>query len=523
MPRPKYSAFRIPYSAFIWPFLLLALVQNTPFFWDTVQLGSKHAHFFYENGLHWAALPPAIDSGHPPVFGFYLAILWSIFGKTLPVSHWAMLPFLLGIVALLLRLGRRFGKEKWVFWLLPLVLLDPVLAGQMTLISPDVVLVFFFLLAMDSLLGKKPWLFTLAILGLCAVSMRGMMTAGTLFVWNLGIIRIRNSECGMRNLKGMAWWLFSKPSQDITNEDDYPNPAPTTIKKFRIPYSALRNRVRIADYGIRNLKDMVLGLFSKPSKEASDEENYPRPDVSSPKKFRIPHSAFRIRKFRIPYSAFRILIPYLPGFAFAAGFLYWHQHATGWTGYHPGSSWAPAFERVAAAGMWRNSLVLGWRWLDFGRILEWLVVGGLIWNFWRRKIVFSFSQKAVLFAGLPFLLVCCWFLLSPSAILYHNLSAHRYFLAGYLVFHLLVFQGIVYANWTDRVKKGVFIALIISMATGNLWIYPDGISMDWDSTLAHQPYHQLRAGAMAYLDRQEVGYETVGSAFPNLNTGENLL
>ncbi len=70
-------------------------VRQDPFFWDTIQLASKHAHFFYDRGGEWAVLPPEIDSGHPPALGYYLAFLWAVFGKNLATGHWAMLPFLL--------------------------------------------------------------------------------------------------------------------------------------------------------------------------------------------------------------------------------------------------------------------------------------------------------------------------------------------------------------------------------------------------------------------------------------------
>jgi hypothetical protein len=47
--------------------------------------------------------------------------------------------------------------------------------------------------------------------------------------------------------------------------------------------------------------------------------------------------------------------------------------------------------------------------------------------------------------------------------------------------------------------------------------------MDWDSTLAHWPYHALRAEAMTFLDGSGIDLKTVGTTFPNKNTGENLM
>ncbi|MCC7506775.1 MAG: hypothetical protein IT259_15835 [Saprospiraceae bacterium] len=405
----------------VWPMLLTLLAvagfvwsnQHNPFFWDTVQLGSKHAHFFYENGLQWAPLPSSIDSGHPPVFGWLLAACWTLFGKTLPVSHWMMFPFLAGIAMLLWYIGKRLGGLEWAPWLLPLVLLDPVLAGQSALVSPDVVLAFGFLLSVSGLMYGKRWWVMLGILGLCSVSMRGMMTAGALFVFG---------NC-------LAW-------------------------------SRSRKDVRLAT----------------------------------------------IRYF------FQTTLPFLPGFLFAAWFLWWHQKNTGWTGFHPDSPWATAFKPVGMGGMLRNAAIIGWRWTDLGRFAEWLLLFILLFR--RRKFWLS---------KLFWLWVILVAFLTPSALLYQNLSAHRYFLPAFIALHLLVFQLVANSDLGKLRRKLLYTALIACLATGSLWIYPRGISMDWDATLAHLPYHRLQSEAIRFLDKENIDFQTVGSAFPNLNTGENLL
>lgn len=87
--------------------------MNFSFFWDTVQLGSKHAHYFYENNFKSLTLPNDIDSGHIPALGLYLAIVWKIFGKSLAISHIAMLPFVLGIFYQTIQLSRQLFPGKW--------------------------------------------------------------------------------------------------------------------------------------------------------------------------------------------------------------------------------------------------------------------------------------------------------------------------------------------------------------------------------------------------------------------------
>lgn len=399
-------------------------IQDYPFFWDTVQLASKHAHHFYDNGLRWTPLPPEIDSGHPPVFGYYLAWVWSFAGKTLPAGHWAMFPFLCGIVWLVFRLGRRLGGPEWAAWAVPLVFFDPVLAGQSALVSPDIVLLFSFLLAVDGLLGRNNLLVTLGVFGLCAISTRGMMTAAALLLWSAA-----------------AWW---RPAR----------------------------------------------LFRPP-----------------------------------PY----FLSAFIPGFAFAGWFLWWHHQATGWTGYHPGSPWAPAFEMASGTGWLRNLLVVGWRWTDFGRIFEWITLfflaGHFGWKFFLEKpATGSLLKENWLGRGtVPALLGALILLLTPTALAYKMLSAHRYFLPVFTTVHLLTFHLIARSEWVSSRKKQLFALLLAGLLSGNCWIYPSGISMDWDATLAHLPYHRLRADMVRYIESEEIIFSSVGTAFPNINTGENLL
>jgi hypothetical protein len=182
--------------------LLTALVRQHPFFWDTVQLASKHAHWYFENDFRHFFLPPEFDSGHPPTFGMYLAFCWKIFGKSLIVSHFAMLPFLWGMVWFGSKIGHFIAGDRGHWLLLTLFAVDPTLGGQALLVSPDIVLVCFFLMALTAILEKKKWLLLVAGIGLCLVSMRGMITATGLFlfeilrqkppVWQAGIKHVFN-------------------------------------------------------------------------------------------------------------------------------------------------------------------------------------------------------------------------------------------------------------------------------------------------------------------------------------------
>ena len=386
-------------------------VQHDLFFWDTVQLASKHAHFFYENGLRWCLLPEEIDSGHPPLLGYYLAVCWSLFGKTLSVSHWAMFPFVWLNLELVWRLVCRFSGRELALFIFPVFIADPVFLTQHLLCSPDVLVCSGMLLILHGHFAGNCLLRMFGVVLLSASSMRGMMTAAALGVWEI--------------------LLLAGP-------------------------------------------------------------------------------AFSVRR------ALGALFPYLPGALLAAVFLYWHWHTAGWTGYHAGSPWAAAFHRTDLAGVFRNLLISGWRWLDFGRVWVWVILGTILWSHGSRlRELFSNYRELIL------LLVCLLALLTPSALIYSNLSAHRYFLPVFFSFSLLTMALLAGETaLSERRKKILAAILALILASGHFWIYPYGVSNDWDCTLVHRHFHDLRRDATGYLNSIGADFRDTGSEFPVLNSGE---
>jgi len=164
--------------------LLILNIQNS-FFWDTVQLGSKQANFYYSTNYSSLLLPDSIDSGHIPAFGIYISLIWSFFGRNLLTSHLAIMPFALGIILQLYIFIKKIVPEKFWGVMLVLILIDPSLLSQMTLVSPDVPLVFFFLLAINSVIKNNKIILTISIIFLFLVSMRGMMVSVCILFFDL--------------------------------------------------------------------------------------------------------------------------------------------------------------------------------------------------------------------------------------------------------------------------------------------------------------------------------------------------
>ena len=164
-------------------YLVLFLVTcKNGFFWDTTHLASRQAWWFYDNDFKHFFIPATFDSGHPPFFAMLLALCWYLFGVSLPVSHLMMQPFIVLLIVQVLIISRHYFGNKY-FYPSAIILLNPIVLSQSALVSPDIVLLGIFYLTLNSILQKKYSLVVLGSIMLCAVSMRGMVTTGTLFLF----------------------------------------------------------------------------------------------------------------------------------------------------------------------------------------------------------------------------------------------------------------------------------------------------------------------------------------------------
>lgn len=165
---------------FRWFSLLVACIiftttQHQAFFWDTIQLGSKQAWFFYEYNFTRWLLPDDIDSGHFPLFGAFLAFVWKILGKNLFFSHLAMLPVNFLLVLGICRCAAIFFKGKWLWVIIFLLLAEPALITQMHLMSPDVILMTSFVWVLWGIYTRNNLILVLSYIVLCLISLRGLM------------------------------------------------------------------------------------------------------------------------------------------------------------------------------------------------------------------------------------------------------------------------------------------------------------------------------------------------------------
>ena len=168
----------IKYVVLILFLVLKFFTLENCFFWDNTAGYSMPASYLLENGF-LSFVYPAQYVAEPPLAHLYLALLWSLFGKSLLVAHLSITVFSLGVIWQVYRLCERL-ETKYTPYIFLLVLLEPALSTQMILISPDVITCFFALLSVNLLLeNKRSWL-ALSGLFLGLVSIRGFVVCSGL-------------------------------------------------------------------------------------------------------------------------------------------------------------------------------------------------------------------------------------------------------------------------------------------------------------------------------------------------------
>lgn len=158
-------------------------VCGIPFFGDMTYISSV-SHFIY-NQEFLSIINPINDNGTPPLFSFYFAFIWKIFGKNLIVSHLAILPIFLGLLYQFYKLSLKFISKNLALLALLFLVLDPTISTQYILMGYDIAIVFFFLLALNSIIEKKHLLVVLATVFIGLLNLRGFSIVIAIFIINI--------------------------------------------------------------------------------------------------------------------------------------------------------------------------------------------------------------------------------------------------------------------------------------------------------------------------------------------------
>ena len=164
-------------------FVVVAIVSlHIPFFWDEVYYVST-AHNIYDSNFNSIVPPLLSDRGNFPLYGFYMAVWWKIFGKCLAISHIAILPILFGIIWEYYLLAKKIIPKNWIPLGLLLLILEPTFLTQSILMGHDLFLLYFFLLSVRALLYDEKKLYVFAFCLLAVHNIKGIPVAFSVFLF----------------------------------------------------------------------------------------------------------------------------------------------------------------------------------------------------------------------------------------------------------------------------------------------------------------------------------------------------
>ena len=217
----------------------------------------------------------------------------------------------------------------------------------------------------------------------------------------------------------------------------------------------------------------------------------------------------KMRNKEVSYS--HILKPYLPGVSVFAVFLMLFYLDKGWLVNNVNSGrWSGYASLVDLKGFLRNIIILFWRLGDYGNFIIWLIpLAALVKWYKTRSGPGAFLERIGLLAVIQIVV------LLPFTVTLNNPFGHRYFLPVFVL--MIIFAGVWILTFAGR-KTVIYLIVMFTLATGNLWIYPLNISQGWDSTAAHWGYYKARR-EMVTLIRERYGNDVpVGTYFPNIES-----
>jgi hypothetical protein len=203
-------------------FLILTFFsKNIPFFWDeTYYIGT--AFNIYDSNFHSIIPELEYDRGNFPFYGFYMALWWKIFEKSLLISHIAIFPVLFGIVWEYFLISRKFLSEKWIAFALLLLILEPTFSTQSILMGHDIFLLYFFLLSVRTIFYRKKTLYAFSFLFLALHNIKGIPVALAVAVFYILDVKffqkrkLNFSDIFIHFIPAVIWIVWMLYHQKIT-------------------------------------------------------------------------------------------------------------------------------------------------------------------------------------------------------------------------------------------------------------------------------------------------------------------
>lgn len=194
-----YNKLFYIFFALLGSLLFFVISKDNFFYWDNISQISIPANWIYENSFNKFWVPDDHTTGHLPILPYYIAGWWKLFNRTILISHVALLPFIFGFLYQIQKLTAQLFPKKGIYQYTAIfiILLDATLLAQFTLITPDIILSFLFVWALNALIANKNISFIIAMALLGLINMRGLVTLSGLslfYLWFLFILERKKPD-----------------------------------------------------------------------------------------------------------------------------------------------------------------------------------------------------------------------------------------------------------------------------------------------------------------------------------------
>ncbi|MBV1924102.1 MAG: hypothetical protein KUG68_08750 [Flavobacteriaceae bacterium] len=382
-------------------FLLIEflLLHDLPFFWDAISKSSR-ADWIYTHQFSSLIVPTDINSGHPPLWITGIALFWTFLGKSIWAARLLLLLVNFGVFYQIFLLAKNSFKGRYSIFLVLLVLLEPTLIAQSTILNNDMLLLFFVLLGINSLFKNKHWLYALALTGMLLTNLRGIYCSLALIIIHV--------------------WLY---------------------------------KAHLLDYNKKMLKS------------------------------------------------------YLISFLVLLGFILYQYSELGWFLISKNEGYSEHRKVTELARMAKNSAAIVKNLLEYGRLIVWIPLVFLAYQFLNKKYFQIEKQSSRLLISL--IVFCVVFFL--GFVPFSNPMGPRYLLICFILANILFINLMYLLVKSIRLKRMYFAIIIIAFITGHFWIYPATIAQGWDCSLAYLNYFEQEKKMLEFIDNQKISRSSVGT------------
>jgi len=146
-----------------------------------------------------------------------------------------------------------------------------------------------------------------------------------------------------------------------------------------------------------------------------------------------------------------------------------------------------------------------------GKLFVWLFCLFLIVKYLtiKEKIKFTIREKSFIFLLISFLLMY----FSLTLLTQQGGLGTRYYMPSYFLLTIIVF--ILLDKVQIKRQSACIFVLVFFLLTGNfsVYLFPEKRAKNWDTTLGHLPFYELRKQCFDYMETNNIQYENTSAGF----------